>query len=263
MKPSLNALFYPSGVAVVGASRKEGSIGNGLIKNLLSGDFQGNIFPVNPGEEEILGLRCYPTVQAIDGSVDLVIIAIPRDKVIPVMEECAEKGVKAVVVISAGFKEVDEKGAELEKKLAIMAKEQGMALLGPNCLGVINTDGNTRLNGTFADKVPTRGNISFISQSGAVGVYSLEYADKHQINFAKFASLGNKAVSNENDILEAYVEDGQTKVILAYIEDFEDPKEFFNLAAKLKEQKEAKPLVVLKAGGSKAVNGQQPPTLEH
>ncbi|MEX2592648.1 MAG: acetate--CoA ligase family protein [Anditalea sp.] len=252
MKQSLNALFNPSGVAIVGASRKEESIGNGLVKNLLAGDYQGQIFPVNPKAEEIMGLRCYPTVQDINAKVDLVIIAIPRDGVIPVVKECAEKGVKAVVVISAGFKEVDEKGQELENKLATIARENDMALLGPNCLGVINTDEKSQLNGTFAGKAPGKGNISFISQSGAVGVYALEYADKHKINLAKFASLGNKAVSHENDILEAYLEDEQTKVILAYIEDFEDAQGFLNLAEKLRQKKKAKPLVVLKAGGSQS-----------
>lgn len=252
MKQSINALFYPSSVAIIGASRKEGSVGTGIMKNLLSKDYQGKIFPVNPKAEEIMGIRCFSSVREIEEEVDLVFIAIPRDKVVPVMEECAEKGVKAAVVITAGFKEVDKKGEELENKLSEIAKEHDMALLGPNCLGVINTDDQSRLNGTFAEKTPEKGNISFISQSGAVGVYALEYADQYNINFAKFASLGNKAVSTENDILEALMEDENTHVILAYLEDFENPQHFFELAGKLRQQQPPKPLIVLKAGGSKS-----------
>ena len=252
MNQSLKALFSPKGIAIVGASRKDESPGKGILKNLLEGEFLGKVFPVNPKAEEIMGIRCYSSVKEIDEQLDLAFIAIPRDLVLPAIEECAEKGIKAVVVISAGFKEVDEEGAELEDKLASVAREHGMALLGPNCLGVINTHEQTKLNGTFADQIPRKGNVSFISQSGAVGVYALEFASQYQINLAKFASLGNKAVSTENDMLEAYMGDEQTKVILAYLEDFEDPQHFMELAAKLRQQKDGKPLIVLKAGGSQS-----------
>jgi acetyltransferase len=252
MKKSLEALFYPSSIAIIGASRKEKSIGNGLIKNLADGNYQGKIFPVNPKEEKILGYKCYSKVNEINENVDLALIAIPRDGVKSVLEECAEIGVKAVIVISAGFKEVDEKGKELENQLVEIAKENEMALLGPNCLGVINTDGKSNMNATFAKRVSGAGNISFVSQSGAVGVYALEYAINHRINFAKFASLGNKALTNENDVLEAYLEDKQTQVILAYLEDIADAQIFFDLAVKLRQLKEPKPLVVLKAGGSQS-----------
>lgn len=252
MRESVKALFEPAGIAIVGASRKEGSPGKGIIHNLLNGDYQGQIFPVNPKAEEIMGHTCYPSVKDIKEKVDLVFIVIPRDGVLPVMEECVEKGVKAVVVITAGFKEVDEEGKALEEKLAALARENDMALLGPNCLGVINTNEKVRLNGTFANKNPGRGNVSFISQSGAVGVYALEFADKFAVDFARFASLGNKAVSNENDMLEAYIEDEQTQVILAYLEDFDEPQAFLELAAGLAKQKEDKPLLVLKAGRSQS-----------
>lgn len=252
MNQSLKALFQPEGIAIVGASRKDESPGKGIMKNLLEGEFQGRIFPVNPKAEEVMGISCYASVKDIDEKVDLAFIAIPRDAVLPALKECADKGVKAAVVISAGFKEVDEEGAKLEEELAAVAREHNMALLGPNCLGVINTDQQIKLNGTFADQTPESGNVSFISQSGAVGVYALEFANKFQINFAKFASMGNKAVSTENDMLEAYMEDEQTKVILAYLEDFEDPQEFMEMAAKLRQQKPGKPLIVLKAGGSKS-----------
>lgn len=252
MNQSLKALFKPAGVAVIGASRKDESPGKGIMKNLLEGDYQGKVYPVNPKAEEIMGLRCYSSVKEVEEEVDLAFIVVPRDLVIPVLEECAEKGVKAAVVISAGFKEVDEEGAELEEKLAAVAREHNMALLGPNCLGVINTDEEVRLNGTFADQTPEKGNISFISQSGAVGVYALEFADKFGINFSKFASLGNKAVSTENDILEALVEDKETSIILAYLEDLVEPQRFLELATQLRQQQADKPLVVLKGGGSKS-----------
>lgn len=226
MTDKLQVLFEPASVAVVGASRKEQSVGRGILNNLLSGDNQGQVYPVNPQTEEVMGLTCYPSVSAIEGKVDLVVIAIPRDAVVQVMEECVEKGVKAVVVISAGFKEADEKGEELEEKLTDIAQKHEVVLLGPNCLGVINTGKN--LNASFAAQVPGKGSISFISQSGAVGVYALEYASRYKIGFAKFATLGNKAVCNENDILEALIEDEQTKVILAYLEDFADAQCFLN-----------------------------------
>lgn len=250
MKQSFNALFNPGSIAVIGASRDEENIGRGIIENLMENNYKGEIFPVNPKADKIMDLKCYSSVKNIDEIVDLVFIVIPRDAVVPVMKECAEKGVKAIVVISAGFKETDEEGEKLEKELAKIACDNDMALLGPNCLGIINTAEKTSLNGTFAKTTPRRGNVSFISQSGAVGVYALEYAEKHQIDFAKFASLGNKAVSTENDILEAYSEDEQTKIILAYLEDFDEPKRFFEVASRLKKSKKIKPIVVLKAGRS-------------
>ncbi|MGK7390609.1 MAG: acetate--CoA ligase family protein [Candidatus Cyclobacteriaceae bacterium M2_1C_046] len=252
MKQSLNALFNPGSIAVIGASRDENNVGRGLIKNLMESDYQGDIFPVNPKADAIMDLKCYSSVSDIDQKVDLAFIVIPRDAVVDVMKECAEKEIKAVVVISAGFKETDEKGEKLENELAQIAKDNDMAVLGPNCLGVINTHEKVKMNGTFAKTTPGKGNISFISQSGAVGVYALEYADKHHIDFAKFASLGNKAVSTENDVLEAYSEDDQTKVILSYLEDLDDAKSFLDLASELKKKKENKPLVVLKGGGSES-----------
>lgn len=252
MKKSLNALFNPAGVAIIGASREEESIGSGILRNLMNGGYKGQIFPVNPKADKIMGLKCYSSVKDIEEEVDLAFIAIPRKGVVPVLQECVGKGIKAVVVLSAGFKEADEEGAEMEEKLAEIASENDMALLGPNCLGVINTEEKISFNGTFADKAPGRGNISFISQSGAVGVYALEYAKNHQIDFSKFASLGNKAVTTENDILEAYIEDDQTRVILAYLEDLENPQRFLELGTTLKNRKSDKPLVVLKAGGSKS-----------
>lgn len=237
---------------MVGASRKEESPGHGLMKNLLEGDYQGKVFPVNPKAEEVMGLRSYSSVKDIDEKVDLVIIVVPRKLVLQVLEESVAKKIKAAVIISAGFKETDEEGAELENKVADLAKKHDMALLGPNCLGVINTHEEVKMNGTFASKVPGKGHISFISQSGAVGVYALEFAKSFGLDFAKFASLGNKAVSTENDMLEAFREDDQTRVILAYLEDFSDPQRFLELAAGLRQQDVEKPLLVLKSGRSKS-----------
>lgn len=252
MNQPMNALFKPAGIAVIGASRKDESPGKGIMKNLLEGNYQGKVFPVNPKADEVMGCRSYASVKDIEEMVDLAFIVVPRDVVLPSLKECAEKGVKAAVVISAGFKEVDEEGAELEEELATVAREHNMALLGPNCLGVINTDEQVRMNGTFASQVPEKGNISFISQSGAVGVYALEFADKFGISFARFASLGNKAVSTESDILEALLEDEQSRIILAYLEDLADPQRFLGLATKLRQQQAERPLIVLKAGGSKS-----------
>ncbi|MBK6265589.1 acetate--CoA ligase family protein [Marivirga sp. S37H4] len=252
MNHSIEALFKPTNIAIIGASRKQESPGRSILRNLLKSDFHGQIFPVNPKAEEVMGIRCYSSVKDIKEKIDLAFIAIPRDAVVLAMEECAQRDIQAAIVISAGFKEVDEEGAELEDELTSIAKKHGMAVLGPNCLGVINTDREVKLNGTFAQHNSAEGNISFISQSGAVGVYALEFAAQSQVSFAKFASLGNKAVSNENDLLEAYMEDEQTKVIIAYLEDFKNAPKFFALAEKLRKQVPGKPLLVLKSGGSES-----------
>ncbi|HKK18679.1 MAG TPA: acetate--CoA ligase family protein [Opitutales bacterium] len=252
MKQPLEALFEPEAIAVIGASRKEGSPGSSVLKNLREGDFQGRLFPVNPKADEVQGLQCHASLADIEGTIDLAFIAVPRDAVLPALQDCVDRGIQAAVVLSAGFKEVDEKGADLEDELAAITAENNMAVLGPNCLGVINTGADIRMNGTFARRGSAAGNLSFISQSGAVGVYALEYAAQSQINFAKFASLGNKAVSNENDLLEAYMEDEATKVIAVYLEDFQDAPRFFSLADQLRKQDPGKPLLVLKSGGSES-----------
>ncbi|MFP4353131.1 MAG: acetate--CoA ligase family protein, partial [Puniceicoccaceae bacterium] len=252
MKKSLEKLFKPESIAVIGASRKEGSPGGSVLKNLREGGFRGRLFPVNPKAEEVQDLPCHASLGDIEEAIDLAFIAVPRDAVVPALRDCAEHGIQAAVVLSAGFKEVDEKGAELEDELAAIAAANGMAILGPNCLGVINTGADVRMNGTFARRGSAEGNLSFVSQSGAVGVYALEYAARSQINFAKFASLGNKAVSNENDLLEAYKEDEATRVIAAYLEDFQDAPTFFSLADRLRKRDPGKPLMVLKSGGSES-----------
>lgn len=252
MKESLHALFKPRTIAIIGASRNEDSPGSSVLKNLREGDFHGRIFPLNPKADEVQGLPCYASLEDIEDEIDLAFVAVPRDAVVPALEECADRGIKAAVVLSAGFKEVDEKGAELEDELAAIAAKNDMAVLGPNCLGVINTGGDIRMNGTFARQGSAEGNVSFVSQSGAVGVYALEYAARSQISFAKFASLGNKAVSNENDLLEAYMEDESTKVIIAYLEDFQDAQAFFSLSDELRIREPGKPLLVLKSGGSES-----------
>lgn len=255
MKDNIHTLFHPNSIAVIGASRQEDGIGRVIMNNLLTNNYQGLIFPVNPKAHSIMSFKAFSRVTDIPDPVDLAIIAIPRSAVVEVMKECAEKDIGSVIIISAGFGETDEKGKELEDQIIKIAGENNMAVVGPNCLGIICTDPEVRMNATFAEHKPEEGNISFISQSGAVGIYALEYARQHNIHFSKFVSLGNKAVSNENDMLHAFLEDKQTEVILAYLEDFEDPEQFFDLAQKNATKDSRKAIIAIKSG--KSSSGQR------
>ncbi len=248
-KGNLEPIFSPKSVAVIGASSREDSVGRAIFSNILFSGYTGIVYPVNPKARGILGVRAYHSVWDIPGGVDLAIIIVPSQSVPKVLEECGEKGVKGSVVITAGFKEIGMNGAELEKKVQEVVKKYSMPLIGPNCLGVINTDPNVKLNATFARGMPKQGNIAFISQSGALGVAALEYAHMENIGLSKFVSVGNKADITENDLLASLRDDPRTDVILLYVEDLANPKEFTNLAREITgEQKTAKPILAIKSG---------------
>lgn len=252
-------IFSPRTVAVIGASTRENTVGRSVFTNLLFSGYTGIVYPVNPKARGILGVRAYHSVWDIPGEVDLAVIIVPGAVVPHVMEECGEKGVRAAVIISAGFKEIGEKGAELEKAVIEIAKKYSISLVGPNCLGVINTDPEMRLNATFAASMPKAGNIAFISQSGALGVAALEYAYENNIGLSKFVSVGNKADINENDILEIIKDDAHTDVILLYLEDLSEPKRFIELAREITgDIPRRKPILAIKSGrtleGAKAAS---------
>ncbi len=248
-KDNLNSIFSPKSVAVIGASSREGSVGRALFSNILFSGYTGIVYPVNPKARGILGVRAYHSIWDIPGEVDLAIIIVPSHAVPKVLEECGEKGVKSSVIITAGFKEIGDKGAELEKQIKEIAEKYSISFVGPNCLGVINTDPSIKLNATFARGMPKRGNIAFISQSGALGVAALEYAHMENIGLSKFVSVGNKADITENDLLAGLREDPHTDVILLYVEDLADPREFTNLAREITgEWKDAKPILAIKSG---------------
>ena len=168
MTENLDSIFKPRSIAIVGTSRKEGTIGRQILHNLVSYGFNGPVFPVNPKAEYVNSIKCYPSISAIPDQVDLAVIVIPKEFVLDVIDECAEKGVKGVVVISAGFKEIGEKGVKLERELVKKVKEYGMRLIGPNCMGVINTEPEIRMDATFGSTLPLDGYVGFMSQSGAL-----------------------------------------------------------------------------------------------
>jgi acetyl coenzyme A synthetase (ADP forming)-like protein len=248
-RESLEALFAPKSVAVIGASTKPDSLGRAVFKNILFHGYTGVVYPVNPKAKSILGVKAYPSVLDIPDEIDLAVIIVPAIAVANVLEECGRKGVRAAIVISAGFKEIGEEGAQRERELQQIAQRYGIALLGPNCLGIINTDPAVSLNATFAPGMPRQGNIAFISQSGALGVAALEYAQRQKIGLSKFISIGNKADLHENHLLDYLKDDPLSDVILLYIEDLEDPQGFHRLATEITSERPKKiPILAIKSG---------------
>ncbi len=248
-RDNLKSIFSPKSIAVIGASTREDSIGRALFSNILFSGYTGIVYPVNPKARGILGVRAYRSVWDIPGEVDLAVVIVPSEHVPGVIEECGEKGVKGAIIITVGFKETGKKGAELEKNIVEISNKHSISLIGPNCLGVINTDPEISFNATFVSSMPKPGNIAFISQSGALGVAALEYAREKNIGLSKFFSIGNKADITENDLLAALNDDPKTDVILLYLEDLTDPKEFLELARETTGGgSTSKPILVIKSG---------------
>jgi acetyl coenzyme A synthetase (ADP forming)-like protein len=243
----LEAIFRPSSVAVVGASRTPGKVGYILTRNMMDSGFSGKIYPINPGADEILGLKCYKSVLDVPDVIDLAVITIPSASVLQVADECGMKSVKALVVISAGFKETGHDGAVLEQQLLEIGKKYNMRIQGPNCLGLINTE--TPINLSFAAGMPRKGRIGFISQSGALGTAVLDWIIKENIGFHSFISLGNKADLDEVDFIEAMGEDDDVGVILLYLESIEKGRKFIDTSMRVVKKK---PVIVLKGGTSSA-----------
>ncbi len=244
---NLDSLFSPKSIAVIGASNRQGSVGRAAFTNILLNEYTGTVYPVNPKEHSISGVRAYPSVLDLPETVDLAVVIVPAPVVPRVVEEAGQKGVKGLVIISAGFKEVGPDGAELERQIFSIAQKYSMRMIGPNCLGVINADPIVRLNASFASGMPLEGSIAFASQSGALGEAVLDYASGENIGFSKFISMGNKADVNENDILEYLRTDPMTKVILLYIEDIIDGRKFVDTVSRVTEEK---PIIAVKAGVS-------------
>jgi len=242
-------ILSPKSVAVVGASRRQGSVGEAIFKNILHADYQGVIYPVNPKADFIGGVKCYLSLSDLPGPVDLAVLIVPATSVPKVLEECGSLHIPGVIVVSAGFKEVGGAGIELEEQVKNIAESNGIALLGPNCLGFINTDPAVQLNASFAQTMPKPGNIAFVSQSGALCTAVLDYAKGENIGFSKFISMGNKAMANEVDFLRALRDDPLTDVILLYVEDISDGQEFINVAKSITgEIPRPKPIIAIKSG---------------
>ncbi|HVG08024.1 MAG TPA: acetate--CoA ligase family protein [Thermoanaerobaculia bacterium] len=241
----LDPIFSPTSIAVVGASRRRESLGFSLLHNLVGNEFNGAIYPVNPEARAIHSLKCYPNVAAIPDPVDLAVILVPRQKVLGVVEECLAKGVKGLIVITAGFSEIGEEGAERERKLRGLVRAAGVRMIGPNCMGVINTASEIRLNATFAPTPAQAGAIGFVSQSGALGVAILNVAQDLGIGLTQFVSMGNKADVSGNDLLEHWENDPETRVICMYLESFGNPRRFTEIAKRVTRKK---PILVVKSG---------------
>ncbi|HYT74683.1 MAG TPA: GNAT family N-acetyltransferase, partial [Vicinamibacterales bacterium] len=246
---SIKPFFEPHCIAVIGANREPGRIGSEVFRNLRDSGFTGVLAPVHPSAEMIGGVRAYPTVGAIPGEVDLAIVIVPAPHVTGVVDECLKKGVKALVVISAGFGEVGEPGEKLQAQLVDKIRAAGVRLIGPNCMGIINTDPAFRLNATFSPVYPVEGRVAFSTQSGALGLAILDYVKRLNIGISSFASIGNKADVSGNDLIQYWAEDPRTDVILLYLESFGNPRKFAEIARRVGR---VKPIVAVKAGNSSA-----------
>ena len=244
--PDLARLYRPRSVAVVGASANPDKLGHQILRNIIESGYSGKIYPINPKAETILGLTCYPSIEQAP-PVDLAVIVVPAEAVVSVAEACGRHGVAHLVVISAGFKEVGPEGARREAALVEVCRRHGMGLIGPNCLGVIDT--HTPLNATFASAQPVQGSIAFISQSGALGSAILDWSHQQNIGFSRFISLGNKAGLTEVDLILDAASDPDTKVVCAYLEDVKDGARFLEAIG---EATRKRPVLILKSGTSEA-----------
>jgi acetyl coenzyme A synthetase (ADP forming)-like protein len=242
---SLDAIFKPKSVAVIGATPRKGSIGHELFKSIIQYEYNGKLFPVNPKHEFINSIKAYPNVQSIPDPVDLAIIIVPKEDVLGVAEDCGKKGVKGLVVISAGFKEVGGEGEKREEALIKLQEKYGYRIVGPNCMGVINATPEVQMNATFAPITPESGKLAFLSQSGALGVAILQAVYKLNIGLSYFVSVGNKVDVSGNDLIEYWAEDDQAQVIAMYLESFGAPGRFAQIAKRVTKKK---PIVVVKSG---------------
>jgi acetyl coenzyme A synthetase (ADP forming)-like protein len=243
------ALFHPRSVAVIGASRARGTIGGEILHNLLTYGFPGPVVPVNPAAATVQDVPAYPTVEDIPGPVDLAVIVVPAARVLEVARECGAKGVRSLVVISAGFAETGPEGRARQHELLRVCREAGIRLIGPNCMGIVNTDPAVRLNATFAPAPPPEGRLGFLSQSGALGLAIMDHARTLGLGLSTFVSVGNKADLSTNDLLRYWQQDPRTDAILLYLESFGNPRKFSRIA---REVARTKPIVAVKSGRSPA-----------
>lgn len=255
MKNDLHSIFRPKSVAVIGASSRKGSIGRETLHNIMKAEFNGKVFPVNPKAKVIHSMKSYSTILDVPDAVDLAIIIVPKEYVKETVQQCGEKGVKGLVVISAGFSEVGPEGKKREREVLEVVNEFGMRMIGPNCFGVVNTDPKINLNATFGKTFPKMGRVGFITQSGAMGEAIMNQAKELGIGFSVVASIGNKADISSNDILAYFKDDPNTDIILMYLENFGNPRNFTKIA---REVSRIKPIVAVKSGrtilGAKAAS---------
>ncbi len=246
---SLMPVFFPNGIAVIGASREPLSIGGRLFTNLINGDYTGPVFPVNPKADVVRSVKAYPSILDVPGRVDLAFIVVPSRFVTAVARQCVEKGVRGLIVITAGFSETGDAGGELEAELMEVVRHAGMRMVGPNCMGLINTDSAISMNGQFGPLSPPAGNVAMSSQSGALGVAILDYATELNIGISTFVSIGNQPDVSGDDLLLYWESDPGTDVILLYMESFGNPRRFARAARRIAKKK---PIVAVKSGRTAA-----------
>ncbi len=246
---ALQAFFAPRGVAVIGASRRRGTIGGEIFHNVCDYGLRVPVYPVNVGADTVQGVTAYRTIEDVPRPVDLAILAVPASKVVDVAAACGRKGVRALVVVSAGFGEIGADGRARQAELLRVCRETGMRLIGPNCMGIINTDSTVRLNATFVPRTPPAGRVAFSSQGGGLGLAIIEYASRMGLGLSTFVSIGNKADISGNDLLNYWESDPNTDVILLYLESFGNPRRFSQIARRVAR---TKPIVAVKSGRSLA-----------
>jgi acetate---CoA ligase (ADP-forming) len=249
----LDAIFAPETIAVIGASTQKGKVGHDIFANILSGGYKGTLYPVNPKARSVLSVKCYTTITNIPDPIDLAMIILPPRAALASVKECIAKGVKGIVIVSAGFKEVGGEGARIEKQIKTLCTEAGVRLVGPNCLGVINPSPRVSLNASFSARMPEPGNVSFISQSGALCTAVLDYAADKGFGFSKFISIGNKADVDELDLLRYYHKDPDTDVVMIYMEELSrSAEEFITEVREMTSGTNPTHVIVIKSGSSAA-----------
>lgn len=248
----LDAIFSPESVAIIGASNTPGKVGHDIFANILSGRYQGTLYPVNPKAKSILSVKAYPSITDIPDRVDLGIIILPPQASLAAVEEGIKKGIKGFVIVSSGFREVGGEGLEIEERIVSACRAAGVRLVGPNCLGVINPIPTVSLNASFSARMPAPGNISFISQSGALCTAVLDFAADRDIGFSKFISIGNKADVDELDLLQYFHEDSDTAVVMLYIEELRKGAEFISAVKEITSGARPTPVLAIKSGRTKA-----------
>jgi acetyltransferase len=250
--PNLDTIFSPQSVAVVGASTTPGKVGHDIFANILKGGYKGILYPVNPNAKSVLSVRAYPNILDIPDDVDVAIIILPPRVALKAIKEAIKKGVKGVVIVSAGFREVGGEGLEIENQIVAICKKAGVRVVGPNCLGVINPLSSVSLNASFSRRMPKPGNISFISQSGALCAAVLDFAADRDFGFSKFISIGNKADVDELDLLRYMHDDKDTEVIMIYLEELKKGLEFVESVKEITSGDRPTPILVIKSGRTTA-----------
>jgi acetyl coenzyme A synthetase (ADP forming)-like protein len=248
MSRALDPILAPKSIAVIGASRSPTTLGHQILANLVKYGFTGTVYPVNPNAASVHSIKAWASVTAIPDPVDMAVVCVPKGHVAAVAEECGRKGVRGLVVISAGFREVGGEGVERERQLLEICRRREMRLVGPNCMGVLNADPAISMNATFAPSMPPFGRAGFVSQSGAMGLSVLDYAQEYGIGIAQFVSIGNKPDVSGNDLLLHWEDDPGIEVILIYVENFGNPRRFLEIASRVTRKK---PIIVVKSGRSR------------